>query len=131
MVKKGILAFVLVVIAWFLIDTALQASIFDGLCKQTQQLWRSPEQTKKGLSFVVTAIAAAAFVAIFTQFFAKKNLMKGLGYGLLFGIAVGVTKGHGSFAVMPIPYYLALGWFLGTVLKGVVGGAILGLVVRD
>ena len=131
MAKKGIIAFILIVVAWFVIDVVIQVGFLDAVCKQTEHMWRSPDQAKKSVAFLVTLIASATFVAIYTRFFAKKNLRTGLGYGLLFGIGAGVVRGHGSYAAMPIPYYVALGWFLGSVAKGVVGGAILGLVVRN
>ncbi len=131
MARKGVIGFVLIVIAWFVIDTVTRVGILDGLCKQTEHMWRPPDQVKKGLDFVVTLISAATFVAVYTRFFAKKNLVTGIGYGLLFGIGAGVAKGHGSYAVMPIPYYLAFGWFLSAVVKGVVAGAILGFVAKD
>jgi hypothetical protein len=37
---------------------------------------------------------------------------------------------YGSYAVMPIPYAMALTWFLGSVVKITIGGLILGAIVK-
>jgi hypothetical protein len=52
-------------------------------------------------------------------------------YGLLFGVAMGIGMGYGTYAVMPIPYSMALTWFLGTVVEATVGGLLAGLIVRS
>lgn len=80
---------------------------------------------------VVTLISVFVFVTIYAGFFGKKSLLRGAGYGLLFGFGAGVSMGHGSYSVMPIPYPLALGWFLGSVVKGLVAGVLVGLIVRE
>ena len=38
--------------------------------------------------------------------------------------------GYGSYSWLPIPYSLALVWFLGTTVEGVVGGLVAGLILR-
>jgi hypothetical protein len=39
--------------------------------------------------------------------------------------------GYGSYSVMPIPYHMALTWFMGTVIEAAVGGVILGAIVCE
>jgi len=37
--------------------------------------------------------------------------------------------GYGTYSVMPIPYIMALVWFLGTLVEAVLGGLLAGLMV--
>jgi hypothetical protein len=39
--------------------------------------------------------------------------------------------GYGSYSVMPIPYHMALTWFLGSVVEASVGGMIAGLIIKE
>ena len=39
--------------------------------------------------------------------------------------------GYGSYVVMPIPYSMALTWFLGSLVEAVVAGLIVGFVSSD
>ena len=52
-------------------------------------------------------------------------------YGLLLGISWGISMGYGSYSVMPIPYHMALAWFLGTVVEMTLGGLLLGLIIKE
>lgn len=39
--------------------------------------------------------------------------------------------GYGTYSFMPIPYLLALGWFLGTVVETTVAGALVGWIIKE
>jgi hypothetical protein len=71
------------------------------------------------------------FVSIYALYVAPKSIQRALTYGLLFGVAMGIGMGYGTYAVMPIPYSMALTWFLGTVVEATVGGLLAGLIVRS
>jgi len=43
----------------------------------------------------------------------------------------GNFDGYGTYSVMPIPYFMALGWFLGTLVQALAGGWIIGLIIRE
>ena len=51
-------------------------------------------------------------------------------FGLIYGSSVGLGMGYGTYAVITIPYILALSWFRGTMAEAVVGGALIGLIHR-
>ena len=57
--------------------------------------------------------------------------MRGAKLGLLYGISVGVGMGYGLYSVMPIPYILALVWFLGTTVEGAAAGLVAAAIVKD
>ena len=87
-------------------------------------------EMKMGVMYLSVLIAALAFVAIFSQFL-KRGVGSGLKYGLWFGVGAGVSVGYGSYSVMPIPYHMALTWFLGSIVEAAVGGLIVGAVLNE
>ena len=62
---------------------------------------------------------------------ANRSVGTGLKYGLVLGVATGMSMGYGTYAVMPLPYVLALSWFLATVVQSGVAGLLVGLIVTD
>ena len=88
-------------------------------------------EMKMGLMRIVVLISAVIFVAIYSQLISKKNVQTAIFYGFLFGISAGISMGYGTYAVMPIPYYMALTWFLGSLMEGIAAGLITGLIVRE
>ena len=71
------------------------------------------------------------FVLIYALFFGKKGVGTGLAYGGLFGIGAGISMGYGTYSVQPIPYMMALSWFLGTLVEGILAGLIVGAIIKD
>lgn len=130
MKKKILLAGILVFVLWAVLDFIVHGLILKSAYASTASLWRPIAEMKMGLMYVTVFIAALAFSAIYSYLVSRKSLMAGLTYGLLYGIAVGVGMGYGSYSMMPIPYSMALTWFLSTVIKAILGGLLLGAIIR-
>lgn len=129
--KRCVLAIVAVFAAWQVMDFLIHSVILAPQYAATASLWRPEGEMKIGLMIIVSLIGATCFTLVYERFFATKNIANGALYGLICGIGVGSSMGHGSYSVMPLPYALALGWFLATVAEGVVAGIIVGAVIKD
>ena len=131
MIKRIVLAVVAVFVAWSVMDIVIHGVILAPTYKETAQLWRPMEQMKMGLMHVVVLIAAAVFVGLYAFFVGKKSVTTAVKFGLLFGIGVGISMGYGTYAVQPIPYKIAMTWFLGTVAETTVAGLLTGWIVKE
>ena len=127
---KIIGAIVAVFVAWSAMDFVIHGMLLKSIYEKTPDLWRAQEEYKFGLMYFVTIVAATTFVLVYGLYFKEKNLMVGLKYGALFGIGAGISMGYGSYSYMPIPYYLALSWFLAMLAEAVVAGGIVGAIVK-
>ena len=123
---RWILATVAIFVVWQVMDFVIHGVILMPTYEATAALWRPQGEMKYGLMAVVTAITAVAFTSLYCLLVARKGVKTGVVYGLLYGIATGVGMGYGTYSVQPIPYTLALAWFLATVVEATVGGAIVG-----
>ena len=129
--KKVILSVVVVFVAWSAMDFVMHGVILGPSYAATASLWRPMGEMKMGLMYFTVLIAALAFVLIYWLFFSRKGIATGLTYGLLFGLATGVPMGYGSYSVMPIPYSMAFTWCFGSVIEAIVGGVIVGSIIRE
>lgn len=128
--KRTLLAVVAVFLAWSALDFVIHGVVLQSSYMATPQLWRPMNEMKMPVMYLAVLIAAVAFVAVYVRFFAQKGIRTGAEYGAWFGLGAGVSMAYGSYSVMPIPYVMALGWFLGTLVEGVAAGVIVGLVIR-
>ncbi len=128
--KRFLLAVLAVFLTWYLLDVLIHGLILKGAYEATSELWRTMEEMKFNLLRFVVLIKSIVFVSIYTRFFAKKGVGTALLYGLLFGIGIGIPMGYGSFAVMPIPYKMAFVWFHGTLVETILGGLLMGLIIK-
>lgn len=126
---RVIAAIVAVFIAWTAIDFVVHGVILWPTYQETQQFWRAEEEMKMGLMNIVKLSCAVVFVLIYHLWIRPKSLATGIKYGLFYGVAWGMSFGYGMYAVMPIPYMMALAWFWGTVIEAAVAGALVGAIL--
>jgi hypothetical protein len=129
--KRVLLAGIAVFVAWEILDFVIHNVLLKSTYAATAELWRPEAEMKLGVMVVVVLIAAFCFSGIYGCLVSPKSPAAGLKLGLLYGIAVGVGMGYGMYSVVPIPYYLALSWFLATVVETVVAGLLVGLIIRE
>ena len=131
MLKKLALPTIVVFVAWSLMDFVIHVVILSESYGQTASLWRPEAEMKMGLMSLVVFISALILVYIYSKFVADKSTNTAMQFGTLMGLSVGLSFAYGSYAVMPLPYYMAMVWFLGSLVEGLVAGVILGYMVKD
>ena len=130
MLKKAILAIVLVFIVRAVLDFIIHNLLLGATYEATAQLWRPMEETNWGLMYLVTLLYSAGFVAIFGLLAEHRCVGKGIKYGAIFGLTTGVSMGFGTYTYMPIPGSLAWSWFLASFIEALAAGAIVGAIMR-
>ena len=128
--KRILAGAVAVFVLWSILDFIIHGMFLKSAYESTPSLWRPMGEMKIGVLYLSVFIAALAFSSIYAWLVGRKTLGSGLKYGFLYGIAVGVGMGYGSYSVMPIPYFMALTWFLGSILEATLGGLLLGILIR-
>ena len=131
MVKKVLLAAIAVFVVWEALDVVIHGMILAPTYASLPQLLRPQAEMKMGVMFAAVFIGALAFTALYAYFVRPKALGTAVRFGLVWGIGVGISMGYGTYATMPIPYSMALTWFLGTVVQACIAGALVGLIVKE
>ena len=129
--KRPLLAGLAILIAWMLLDVLLHRLFLAPLYDASQELWRPFDQMNVTLIYAASLLLIGVFVGIYRLLVRPKSLGTGLALGAFIGLALGVSVGLGTFIHMPIPPALAWGWFVGGWVKGLVAGAIVGVVIVE
>lgn len=87
------------------------------------------DQMNMPLTYFVTLVVTGCFVLIYGLLIGKKSLASGIRFGALFGLTNGISMGFGSYSDVPIPLTLAWSWFLGSWIKAITAGAIVGAII--
>lgn len=131
MTKKIILTTLAVFIAWSILDFIIHGVILSSAYQASAHLWRPMEEMKTGLMYFVKLLYALVFVTIYARLVTPKNINYAVSFAVLFGVGTGISMGYGTYSVQPIPYMMALVWFLGTLLEATVAGFLLGWLVTE
>ena len=80
------------------------------------------------IHIVSAIIVSFFFTLIFSKGHEGKGIVEGARYGFYVGMLMSIPMAYDTYAAMPIPYYLALRWFLYGVIQYVFLGIIVALV---
>ncbi|MCB2203336.1 DUF2964 family protein [bacterium] len=130
MFLRILLAALAVFILWAGLDFVIHGLLLGAMYEQTKELWRPMAEVKFASGYLASFISAFFFVAVYGWLIKPKNMKNAVIYGLLFGLGVGTAMGYGTYAYMPIPYWMAFGWFLGSTVQGLLAGVLLGIIVK-
>ena len=125
--KKVWLGFVAAFVTLEVLDFIIHGVIL-GSTYASMTVWRTDMMSKMWITHLVTLIGAFFFAFVFSKGFENKGIGEGLRYGLYIGIWMSVGMAYGTYAMIAIPYSLALEWFLFGVVEYVIAGAVLAMV---
>jgi hypothetical protein len=128
--RKVIVAILLVFMLWAIIDLIIHGLILSTHYSLAGSVFRPEHESMMVLVYVARLAEATALVLLFALFVGRGGIAFGAGFGGLLGFGMGMTVGYGGYALMPIPYALALGWFLTLLGEYVVAGVILGAMFK-
>jgi len=107
----------------FLIHGVILASTYQS--DALKMLWRPDMAGKIWIYYVVYLFIAFFFTLIFSKGWEGKGIGEGVRYGLYMGLLMATPMAYASYAMYPIPYSLALQWFI----YGMIQYIILGIIV--
>ena len=128
--KNIIISTLAIFVAWSVIDYLIHGMYLHESYLQTADLWRSVEDAKMLLNSCVVLIAALVFSLIYIVLIDRKTLANAVLYGCLMGVIAGIGS-YGFYAFSPIPYHMAMTWFLVSVGEGLVAGGLLGVLAKN
>jgi len=129
-VKKIILATVCLAVLLFAMDFLIHGHLLMEQYKATATLWRPMEEMNPATMGLTTLIFALIYVFFFSSMVNPKNIAQGLKFGFWFGLAGGFSLFCVS-TYMPIPMTIACAWFAAALIESVVGGALVGFIMKD
>lgn len=119
-----VVVFILMVICSYIVNSLILASTYQSL----QNLWRPDMMSKMWIFYLVMLFQAFFFSFIFSKGYEGKGIAEGVRYGLYIGIWMSVGMAYATYAMIAIPYSMALQWFIYGVIEYVIYGIALALV---
>lgn len=123
--KKFWLGFVAVFVAMEVIMFLLHRVILSSTYESLQGVWRADMESFTWIYHILAIIGAFFFTFIFSKGYEGKGIMEGVRYGFYIGVWMSSGMAYGSYAMINIPYSLALQWFI----YGIIGYIIYGVVL--
>lgn len=133
--KKRFVVGSLVVLAVYLIfDYLVNAGVLRTAYESEalKKLWRPDFADKTWIMWIINVIWSFLFSLIYIKGYeGRGGMMEGVRYGFWIGLFMSVPMAFGQYVVYPIPFQLALQWFVFGTLQSVICGAALAFVYRS
>ncbi len=128
MSKKFWTGFVAVFVAMEILEFLIHGVLLSSAYQATKDVWRPDMDSLMWVYHILAIVGAFFFTLVFSKGYEGKGVMEGVRYGLYIGIWMSVGMAYGSYAMIKIPYSLALQWFVYGVIEYVVFGIIVAAV---
>jgi hypothetical protein len=126
--KKILIGFVITFVLLEVLDILIHGVILMSAYQATQNVWRPDMMQKMWILHIVKLVVAFLITFIFSKGYEGKGIMEGLRYGLYIGVLMSIGMAYGTYAMVAIPYSLALQWFIYGVVEYTIVGVALALV---
>jgi hypothetical protein len=126
--KKFWTGFAVVFVAMEIMMFLIHGVILGSTYQATRSVWRPDMMSLMWIYHVLAVIGAFFFTFVFSKGYEGKGVMEGARYGLYMGIWMSSGMAYGSYAMINIPYSLALQWFIYGVIEYIIYGVMLALV---
>ena len=122
------LGFIVVFVTMCVLEAVVHMGLLTDDYQATAQLWRPMGEMKIFIFYIVYFVVAFFFTLVFSRCYEGRGPMEGLRYGLYMGLMMATPKAYIAYAVAPIPYSLALKWFISGLTEYIVLGIVLALI---
>lgn len=99
------------------LNFGLHGQLLQADYEATKAVWRPDMMDKLWIFLLVNLIIAFFFTLVYTLGREGKGTGESLRYGFYVGIMLAVPVVYGTYAMVAIPYSMALKWFLASVVQ--------------
>jgi hypothetical protein len=114
--RSWVLASIAVFVTLAVLEAVIHGALLQNLYQQTASVWRPPTQANQlmWLMWLGYAIFAPFFVWLYSKGVEKRKdaLGQGLRFGLMLGLGIEAMNALIWYVVLPIPFMLAVAWFV-------------------
>ena len=132
--KKLWVTFVVVFIVYFILDWLVNGVLLNStyMAEAVAKIMRPEAEIYSNMWMIVISdlVYTFFFTFIFSKGFENKGWMEGLRFGLYVGLMVSLPMAYITYAVQPIPYSLALQWFIYGTLSNIIIGIVAALMYK-
>lgn len=128
--KKIWIGFVTVFVTTQLIEALVGFILLGPTYSHSPQIWRPIAEVKLWMLPVTGAFFSFFFVFVFSKGYQAKGLPEGLRYGTYAALMIVLPHAYNSYALLQIPYSIALQWFIFGTLEYIIAGVLLSIAFQ-
>ena len=129
-VKRFIFAIIAVFVAIQITDPIIHGFILKNSYTALQHVWRPDMMSKMWIMYLTSLIFSFIFVYVFTKGYENKGIAEGIRFGIIIGLLLNVVGTFNQYVVYPVPFSLALQWFVYGMIEFILAGIVTALIYK-
>jgi hypothetical protein len=93
-----------------------------------KNIWRTDMMSKMWIFYVVYLFVSFFFVLIYSRWQKGKGIIEGIQFGVYTGFLMSVPMAYSSYAMIPLPYSVAVQWLIYGLIQYIIMGILLSLI---
>ena len=128
--KKFWLEFIVIFIAMSVLSLIIHSVILGPIYQSDamKNIWRTDMMSKMWIFYVVYLFVSFFFVLIYSKWQKGKGISEGIQYGVYTGFLMSVPMAYSTYAMIPLPYSVAVQWFIYGLIQYIIMGILVSLV---
>ena len=128
--KKFWIGFIVIFVLWNILDFLIHGVLLAGTyaMPDVMRLFRPDMQQKMWIFYLVSIFTSFFITLIFSKWYRGRGISEGIQFGVYAGFLMATPMAYSSYAMYPMPYYLAMQWFLYGMVHYIILGIVLSLV---
>jgi len=130
-IKKFVIASIVVFVACQIIEMIVHGFLLGSIYGTLKEVWRPDMMDKMWIMYITSFVFSFLFVYIYTKFYQGKGIIEGLFFGTIIGIFMNFCGIFNQYVIYPVPFSLAIQWFIYGMIEFIIIGAIASLIYTE
>ena len=128
--KRFIIASIVIFVAILLLDMLEHGVVLMRAYEETTSLWRENMNTLMWIMWLGNIVFSFLFVFIFIKGYENKGISEGIRFGIIIGLLINVAGIFSQYVIYPLPFLMALQWFVYGMIRFVIYGVLTALIYK-
>jgi hypothetical protein len=125
-----LIGFLVVFVATQVFEGFVNLYLLFPITSQLSYIWRPVVEAKLWMLPFTGMFFSFFFTYVFSKGYENKGIAEGIRYGAIVAMMVALPHAYGTYALMQIPYAVALQWFIYGAIEYVLAGILLAIVFK-
>jgi hypothetical protein len=128
--KKFWIAFIVVFIAMAILSFLTHGVILSSAYQSDamKNIWRPDMESKMWIYYLVYLFVSFFYVLIYSKWQKGKGIIEGIQYGVYTGFLMSVPMAYSTYAMIPLPYSVAVQWLIYGLIQYIIMGILVSLI---
>jgi len=129
-IKRYVIAGIAVFATFQICDMVIHGRLLMKDYEALASMWRPDMMSLMWIMWITCAVLSFLFAYVFVKGYEARGMLEGVRYGLIVGLMMNGVGAFNQYVLFPVPFVLAVKWFVFGMLEFILPGAVVAAIYR-